>query len=201
MQIYTRTGDKGKTKIIGGAAVYKDDPRVEAYGTIDELNSILGLARVKAANWEELSSDLLKIQHYLFDCGNDIATPAGDERYEYRTSAELVDWLEARIDYYSGQAPEIESFVLPGGTELSALLHVARTVCRRAERRIVSFTRTENTNLLALKFINRLSDFLFAVARAANARSGESDILYDRGGKVFHLDIDKNDIYQEAPDL
>ena len=201
MQIYTRTGDKGKTKIIGGQALYKDDLRIEAYGTIDELNSVIGLIRVKVKMWEDIEQDLLKIQHYLFDCGNDLATPADDERYSYRTSEELIKWLESRIDFYAPLAPAIKSFVLPGGTEVSALFHIARTVCRRAERRIVSFIKENETNFFALKFVNRLSDLLFALARVANARAEEVDVLYDRGGEVFHLDIAKDDIYEEAPDL
>ena len=161
MQIYTRVGDKGETKTIGGKTVFKDDARVEAYGTIDELNSFIGLARVKVdaiEGLESLSEELLEIQHLLFDCGNDIATPAGDERYSYRTSAEAVEWLEARIDEHAQEAPEIETFILPGGSEISAMLHVCRTICRRAERRIVTFMQIEATNPFALKFINRLSD-------------------------------------------
>ncbi len=201
MQIYTRTGDKGKTKLIGGAAVYKDDARVEAYGTIDELNSIIGLARTKIEEWPELDNDLYKIQHYLFDCGNDFASPANNEKYPYRVDETLSTWLEERIDVFTNQAPPVESFILQGGTELAALLHQARTVCRRAERRAVTFMKEEESNPNALKFVNRLSDYLFAVARVANARQDVPDVLYDRGGSVFHLDITKDDIYDEAPDL
>lgn len=201
MQIYTRTGDKGKTKIMGGSAVYKDDARVEAYGTIDELNSHIGLVRTKLSDWEELDEDLGKIQHLLFDCGNDMATPAGDERYSYRVAEEHITWIEGRIDYYSPLAPAVESFILQGGSEVSALLHIARTVCRRAERRVVTFMKDNESNPHALKFVNRFSDYLFAVARVANARAGVQDVLYERGGAVFHLDVKKEDIYEEAPDL
>lgn len=198
MQIYTRVGDKGETKTIGGKTVFKDDARVEAYGTIDELNSFIGLARVKVDEIEclkSLSEELLEIQHLLFDCGNDIATPAGDERYSYRTGEKAVEWLEARIDEHAKESPEIKTFILPGGSETSAMLHVCRTICRRAERRIVTFMQIEATNPYALKFINRLSDYLFAIARSTNAKLNQKDVAYERGGDVFHLDIGKEDIF------
>ena len=200
MQIYTRTGDKGKTKIIGGKALYKDDKRIEAYGTVDELNSLIGVVRTEAKDFPEIDEDLLKVQHLLFDCGNDLATPADNPKYKFRVEKADIEFLESRIDYYADKAPEVKSFVLPGGSKLSALLHLARTFCRRAERRAVSFMKANDSNIYALQFINRLSDLLFALARYVNAKLGIEDVLYSEGGKVFH-DISKEDIYKEAPDL
>lgn len=192
MQIYTRSGDKGTTKLIGGEEVRKDNVRVEAYGTIDELNSVVGLTSSFAVDWPELKPELQQIQQFLFDCGNDFATPEG--KYPYRVTEEAVLWLESLIDIYAEQAPEVESFILPGGTALASQLHLARTVTRRAERTCVTFVNEEAHNPYALKFLNRLSDYFFAVARVANAKFDVADVLYERSGKVFHPEITKYDI-------
>ncbi|KAA9299115.1 MULTISPECIES: cob(I)yrinic acid a,c-diamide adenosyltransferase [Aerococcus] len=184
MQIYTRTGDKGTTRIIGGQEVPKDSLRVNAYGSVDELNSWIGVTISENESWPELNEELIQIQQYLFDCGNDFATPEG--KGEYRLKQAAIDWLEERIDTYNPQAPAVESFILPGGSRLASRLHYARTVTRRCERHIVSFMREESSSPVALKFINRLSDYFFAVARLANVKVGLSDILYERSGKVFH---------------
>lgn len=192
MQIYTRVGDKGKTKLIGGQEVRKDNIRVKAYGSIDELNSVVGLTRSFAGEWPELQAELQLIQQLLFDCGNDFATPDGI--YPYRLNEEDIKWLEARIDVHAVQAPEVTSFILPGGTQLASYLHLARTVTRRVERDCVTYINEEPYNAFALKFINRLSDYFFAVARVANAKFGVNDILYERSGAVFHPEITKNDI-------
>lgn len=190
MQIYTRTGDQGTTRIIGGQSLHKDDPRIQAYGSIDEINSLLGLIRSQNQNWPELNRDLLKIQDMLFDCGNDFAT-ALPEKYPYKVKQTAVDWLEEKIDTMSQATPEIEYFIIPGGSSLASWLHYGRTVCRRAERDCVSFIRSQaNYNPPALKFINRLSDYLFAAGRLANHRQGQADIEYQGAGKVFHQ-IDK----------
>jgi len=192
MQIYTRTGDKGYTKIVGGTPVAKDADRVIAYGTVDELNSIVGVAVSMDGTSSALKKELMQIQQYLFDCGNDLATPHG--KNPYRVNSDLTLWLEQRIDEYASVPPVVESFILPGGSKVASQLHFARTVARRAERDIVTFMWTNDMNGEVLKFINRLSDYFFAVARVMNAEQGVKDVLYERSGRVFHTEITKKDI-------
>lgn len=192
MQIYTRTGDKGYTRIVGGSQLSKDADRVKAYGTVDELNSIVGMIVSQSNIKTSMKKELMIIQQYLFDCGNDLATPHGKK--SYRVDESLTIWLESRIDEYSKIPPNVESFILPGGSQSSSLLHFARTVTRRAEREIVTFMWTNDMNQEVLKFINRLSDYFFAVARMINAEDGIQDVLYERSGQVFHNDITKEDL-------
>ncbi|MDN6640601.1 MAG: cob(I)yrinic acid a,c-diamide adenosyltransferase [Tetragenococcus sp.] len=208
MQIYTRTGDQGTTKLIGGMEVPKDDTRIEAYGTIDELNSLVGCIASLPQLALTFKEELIQIQHYLFDCGNDLATPtfkemrknpprtrkANDPLYPYVVQKEIVEWLESRIDSYADIPPEVNYFILPGGTTESAQLHLARTVARRAERQIVTFQKQGQVNPFALKFVNRLSDYFFVLARVVNAQTGKEDIRYERSKKVFHTDLTKDDI-------
>lgn len=194
MQLYTRTGDQGTTRIIGGKSVHKNSAQVEAYGTVDELNSILGLLAAHGDLWPELQTEIMEIQQYLFDCGNDLATPEASERYPFRLTSDHVSWLESRIDEYSDIPPAIESFILPGGSSLAALIHFARTVTRRAERCTVSLQHVQTINPASLKFLNRLSDYFFALARLANHRAGVEDVLYERSGKVFHNDLTRDRI-------
>lgn len=198
MQLYTRVGDKGQTKIVGNYTVSKDSARVEAYGTVDELNSFVGMAASSELTWPELKKELYQIQQYLFDCGNDLAT-SNTQKYPYRVNSEMTQWLEGIIDGYAAEPKPVESFILPGGTRLAAELHVCRTVTRRAERTIVTFQKEEEMNPSVLPFINRLSDYFFAVARVANFRAAVDDVLYERSGKVFHLDVKKED-YSELED-
>ncbi|UJF15322.1 cob(I)yrinic acid a,c-diamide adenosyltransferase [Jeotgalibaca sp. MA1X17-3] len=192
MQIYTRTGDKGYTSVVGGMKLAKDAERVIAYGTVDELNSVVGMAASVDGISSDLKEELMTIQQYLFDCGNDLATPHG--KNPYRVDEELTLWLESRIDEYAAIPPTVESFILPGGTQLASVLHFARTVARRAEREIVSFQWTNDMNGEVLKFINRLSDYFFAIARVANAEENVKDVLYERSGRVFHTEITKADL-------
>jgi len=192
MQIYTRTGDKGLTRIIGGSQVAKDSPRVIAYGTVDELNSIVGIIVSMATNYPDLQKELMNIQQLLFDCGNDLANP--DKSKEGRLNKDNTLWLESLIDGYSQKAPVVESFILPGGALLASYAHFARTVARRAEREIVTFYWNNDSNEEVLRFVNRLSDYFFALARYINANEGDSDVLYERSGKVFHTEITKADI-------
>lgn len=192
MQIYTRTGDKGYTRIVGGAQLAKDADRVNAYGTVDELNSIIGMAVSLPETKPALKEELMLIQQYLFDCGNDLATPHGKK--PYRISKKETLWLESRIDEYAGIPPTVESFILPGGTQLASKLHFARTVARRAEREIVTFQWTNDMNHDVLKFLNRLSDYFFAIARVINAEANVTDVLYERSGRVFHAEITKADL-------
>lgn len=185
MKVYTRTGDAGETSIIGGR-VPKDDPRIEAYGTIDELNSFVGQAvcLAKEVDFEELYLQLVRIQHELFDCGSDLAY-ARPREDKLKVSAELVDRLEAWLDAFEEKNPPLERFILPGGSALSSSLHVCRTVCRRAERLTVTLQRTTEINPEVRRYLNRLSDYFFVAARAANVHAGVPDVEYERSGKVF----------------
>ena len=193
MRIYTRTGDKGSTSVIG-ARVSKDDARVEAYGTTDELNAFVGQAaawmaadkeRSGDAVWDRLLEELAVIQHELFDCGSDLSY-AEPEASKMKVSAAMTERLEAWIDAHEAALAPIERFILPGGGEPAALLHVCRTVCRRAERRIVTLAGSgQPVPEEVLRYVNRLSDYFFTAARAANAALGVSDVEYERGARVF----------------
>lgn len=185
MKIYTRTGDEGKTGVIGGR-VSKDDVRVEAYGTIDELNAFVGeaMTRLDEKHFADLIQDLMEIQHTLFDAGADLAQ-VGKKR-NYQVTKEMTTHLETLIDRYDQECPPLQRFILPGGSPASAALHVCRVVTRRAERLVVTLCNTQETNDEVRRYLNRLSDFFFTVARLVNARSGVADVEYKRGGQVFH---------------
>jgi cob(I)alamin adenosyltransferase len=186
MKLYTRTGDEGKTSVIGGR-VLKDDNRVEAYGTIDELNSFVGQAAAAAlatGQLDEAHEQLVEIMQELFDCGSDLAFTDPEGR-QFKMTAEPTIRLEGWIDELTAAAPAITRFILPGGSEVSALLHVCRTICRRAERRVVTLSAELPINNEVLKYMNRLSDYFFAAARAANAKLGVPDIEYVRSAEVF----------------
>ncbi|MCY9267284.1 cob(I)yrinic acid a,c-diamide adenosyltransferase [Bacillus licheniformis] len=186
MKLYTKTGDRGKTSLIGGRAD-KDHLRVEAYGTLDEANSFIGLAqsylKAEEALFHDILSELTAIQHELFDCGSDLAHVNVQE--EGKLKAESIIMLEERIDAYVEEAPQLTKFILPGGTEAASFLHAARTVIRRAERKIVALAKEEDIPPLALPYVNRLSDYLFAAARIVNHRLGEVDVEYERSADVF----------------
>jgi cob(I)alamin adenosyltransferase len=182
-KIYTRTGDAGETALGDGTRVPKHAPRVSAYGTVDELNAVLGLARLQAV--AETGAALARIQNDLFDLGADLATPgfgtdAEAARPRLRMIAPQVDRLEAEIDAMNGALAPLRSFVLPGGSALAAALHLARTVCRRAERETVALAGTEPVNPAAVRYLNRLSDWLFVAARVAND-GGRADVLWVPG--------------------
>ena len=166
-RIYTRAGDTGATSLGDGSRVPKTDPRIEAYGTVDELNSFVGLALAG-----ELPADfrewLEQIQNDLFDLGADLAVPLEDERERLRIDHAHVERLEDLCDRVNAGLEPLKSFVLPSGTETAARLHVARSVCRRAERLVVALSATASVNPLAVAYLNRLSDLLFILARAAN---------------------------------
>ena len=168
-RIYTRGGDAGETSLGDGTRVPKDDARIEAFGTVDELNAVLGLALARGVP-DEARPWLERIQNELFDLGADLAVPLVDAKRErLRVSDEQVAALEELCDRANAPLEALRSFVLPGGTEAAALLHLARTICRRAERLAVTLARTEDVNPTALAYLNRLSDLLFILARAANA--------------------------------
>ena len=175
MKIYTRPGDTGETALFGGKRVGKDDARIEAYGTVDELNSFIGLAR---ATWPEspVDAELERIQNDLFDVGAQLAAP-GHDRF---TGADprRIEELERAIDDAEKELVPLTNFVLPGGSAAAAQLHVARTVCRRAERNVVSLG--EGAPRGTVVYLNRLSDFLFVAARFVNARLETSDVIWKK---------------------
>jgi cob(I)alamin adenosyltransferase len=182
-RIYTRRGDEGETSLVGGQRVGKDALRIECYGTVDELNSWLGLARGSAleqASLELLSSILLRVQHELFNLGSILATLPADvhPRQPRVTEAEVLQ-LEREIDRMNEELPALRSFVLPGGSRLNAELHGARTVCRRAERIAVALMRHEPGTDEGVKYLNRLSDALFVWSRWANHRLGLDEVLWE----------------------
>jgi len=181
-RVYTRRGDKGDTSLAGGQRVRKDSLRIEAYGTVDELNSFVGVARVSAneAGLGELSRILLRVQHELFNLGSILATMPEDvhPRQARITEAEIT-LLESEIDTMNGRLPALRSFVLPGSCRLNAELHVCRTVCRRAERVCTALARQENVPGEAVKYLNRLSDALFVWSRWASHQTGAPETLWE----------------------
>lgn len=180
-RIYTRTGDDGTTSLGSRERVSKDDPRVEAYGTVDELNSILGLAVASDLD-ERLDEPLADIQNDLFHLGSELAVPEsdGERRPGPRIEQRHVDRLEETIDELNGELDPLGNFILPGGASGSAWLHFARTVCRRAERRLVTLSGEEKIDPAAIRYLNRLSDLLFVMARFENRIRGLDDVLWDR---------------------
>ncbi len=182
-KIYTRTGDAGETALGNGARVNKNDLRVNAYGTVDETNATVGLARLHASG--DMSDALSRIQNDLFDLGADLCRPdmAKDADAEYpplRLAPAQVDRLENEIDQMNAELAPLRSFVLPGGSALSAHLHLCRTVSRRAERLAVALASQEDINAAAVKYLNRLSDWFFVASRVANG-NGADDVLWVPG--------------------
>ena len=177
MRIYTRTGDDGETGLFGGGRVGKDDPRVEAYGAVDEVNACLGIARA-AGLPDDLERIAARLQEELFVLGADLATPP-DTKARAAKVVRLPEGaaaaLEPEIDRCEEGLPPLTTFILPGGSPAGAALHLARTVCRRAERRLVTLARAETVSPAAVPYLNRLSDLLFVMARAANARAGKAE--------------------------
>jgi len=179
-RIYTRGGDAGETSLGDGSRVSKLDPRIAAFGTVDELNSMLGVIVARDCR-SEIRDVLVRVQNELFDLGADLSVPLEHEG-RLRTTQEQVDALEIECDRFNAELPELKSFVLPGGSDAAALLHVARTVCRRAERETLVAAGAHAVNLLTLVYLNRLSDLLFILARAANAAGGHEEPLWKPGG-------------------
>lgn len=173
-RIYTKTGDQGSTGLGDGSRVEKDHVRVEAYGTVDELNAAIGLLLSDEIP-EDIAEILIEVQHDLFDLGGELCIPG-----HALLKDERVEALERSLDTLNAELPALEEFILPGGTRSSALCHLARTVCRRAERRVVALARKEQVGAAAIRYLNRLSDLLFVTARSLNKRSGRSDVLWDR---------------------
>lgn len=181
-KIYTRTGDDGTSGLVDGSRRAKCDPRFEAIGAVDEANSTLGLAAVVLAG-TALEPDIMRIQNDLFDLGADIATPGEDfapSDMVLRMVAAQTEWLEVRIDALNADLAPLTSFILPGGSEAAARVHIARAAVRRAERAATALTAAEAVNPAALAYLNRLSDYLFVLARAVNAE-GAGDVLWVPG--------------------
>ncbi|HEM5489815.1 TPA: cob(I)yrinic acid a,c-diamide adenosyltransferase [Streptococcus suis] len=187
MRIYTGYGDSGKTRLYGGDRVSKTHERVEAYGTMDELCSLLGRIVAEMREYPELDDlrmECEKIQQQLFDCGSDLATPR--ELRPYKQEEAAINWLEERMDAYMHQPPQLEKFIIPGGHLIASSLHMARTLTRRLERRMVALMEIEEkVNPVGLVYINRLSDYFFVLARLVNFRLGVADTVYERSSKIF----------------
>ncbi|ADU50247.1 ATP:cob(I)alamin adenosyltransferase [Thermaerobacter marianensis DSM 12885] len=183
MKIYTRTGDAGETGLLGGGRVPKSHPRVEAYGAVDELNAMLGLAAAYL-DGEEPAALLRELQQDCFLLGADLAAPPGPARRQEtglpQVTAQRVQALEAWIDRLDAELPPLRQFILPGGTVAASALHVARTVARRAERRVAALAAQEEVNPVILQYLNRLSDLLFVLARWVNHRAGVPDVPWQR---------------------
>jgi cob(I)alamin adenosyltransferase len=186
MKIYTRTGDKGETALFGGGRVPKGHGRVEAYGTVDELNAVIGFACTQVRD-ASIAERLERLQHDLFALGADLATPpARGGRKRPATPdvpEERIAEMEGWIDEADAELPALRAFVLPGGTAGAAALHVARTVCRRAERAAVRLAADEPVGELVIPFLNRLSDLLFTLARLENHRGGQGDVEWRKPGE------------------
>ena len=179
-RIYTRGGDAGETSLGDGSRVSKLDPRIAAYGAVDELNAAVGVVLAGECP-DELREVLTRVQNELFDVGADLSVPWGIEG-RLRVEQGIVDRLEHDCDRFNAELPELKSFVLPGGTEAAASLHVARTICRRVERAVLAAAREVELDPLALVYLNRLSDLLFILARAANSAAGREEPLWRPGG-------------------
>ena len=192
-RVYTRLGDRGETALVGGKRVPKDSPRIVAYGTVDELNAIVGLVRVfnteamtargaRRPRHVWLDATLRKVQNQLFDLGSELATPS-DAEYEgmFKVGAGEVTELERIMDECQKDLPPLKSFILPGGGRIHGFLHQARTVCRRAERELLALSRVEPVSEWTLRYLNRLSDLFFVLGRWVGKHAGETEYLWERG--------------------
>ena len=186
-RIYTKRGDRGETSLVNGRAIPKDDLKIEAYGTVDELNAFVGAACVSAEDLapahpplEKLAAILVRVQHELFNLGSVLATdPAEVHPRQPQTSDSDVEQLESEIDEMNAELGKLRSFVLPGGCRLNTDLHLCRTVCRRAERLCVALSRKEEVPAAALRYLNRLSDAFFVWSRWASQQLGEAEVLWE----------------------
>ncbi|HEY3781778.1 MAG TPA: cob(I)yrinic acid a,c-diamide adenosyltransferase [Fimbriimonadaceae bacterium] len=175
MKIYTKTGDSGSTGLVGGSRIEKGSPRITAIGEVDELNAALGVVRV-AAGGADLAAPIAKIQNLLFELGAELATPLDSKFKNEGINQAAVDFLEKSIDLQNESLPQLRNFILPGGSELAARLHLARCICRRSERAVLALHKQEQQRDVTLIFLNRLSDWLFVAARTANRLEGVEDI-------------------------
>lgn len=182
MKIYTKTGDQGETGLFGGPRVRKDDPRIEAFGDVDELNAVLGVVRCEPLD-ERLDGLLMAIQNELFDLGAQLASPEPARAGVPHITEAHIARLEQAIDEYDANLPPLRAFILPGGARAAALLHSARAVCRRAERRVVYLAQQAEIAGEVVIYLNRVSDLLFVLARAANHMAGRGDVLWQSSGR------------------
>jgi cob(I)alamin adenosyltransferase len=181
MKIYTKTGDDGTTGLYGGGRVRKDDVRIEAFGAVDELNAVLGVARAEVLP-AEIDELLMRVQNELFDLGAELATAQPSVQGLTVVGAREIGALEAAIDRFDAGLAPLKAFILPAGTRAAAALHLARTVCRRAERRVLTLSAQagERVSPQTVVYLNRLSDLLFVLARAANAAAGQTDVEWKK---------------------
>ena len=179
MKIYTRTGDTGETGLLGGARVRKDVPRIEAYGTVDELNAVLGVARAEGVS-RDVDAILATLQHQLFVVGAELAAPTSRSGPAAPIDARHISDLEATIDRLEEGLPQLKQFILPGGSRAAAQLHLARCVCRRAERRTVGLAPNEKVSPDIIRYLNRVGDLLFVLARWANHQANIPDTAWDK---------------------
>ena len=191
MKIYTKYGDEGFTRLAGGERVSKTHVRVEAYGTMDEVCSLLGVIVAEIREDEKLNSVLGEIreeceniQQQLFDCGSDLAVPEGLR--EYKQKVDDVEWLEQRMDEYIPLLPKLEYFIIPGGSKISSMFHLLRTTTRNLERKMVAVIEArESVNKIGLKYVNRLSDYFFVIACLVNVKLNVEETVYKKSKKVF----------------
>ncbi|MFH1194569.1 MAG: cob(I)yrinic acid a,c-diamide adenosyltransferase [bacterium] len=183
MKIYTKTGDSGKTSLFNGSIVWKDDLRIDAYGTIDELNSMIGLAHTEIDNIE-IKETLIDIQFDLFIAGADLASPNDPDKKQTLQRIIENDFrkLESKIDYFDSKLPTLKNFIIPGGSKGSSILHLARTICRRAERQVVTLGNKAEIGKDIIIYLNRLSDLLFVLARYENMVNATPDIIWKTRG-------------------
>ena len=186
MKIYTKTGDDGTTGLLGGRRTEKDTARIESFGCVDELNCAVGMANC-ATNDNELSQILVQIQNHLFELGADLATPEDEKASIPRINEHHIRELEDRIDNFWPSLPPMKHFILPGGCELAARLHLARSLCRRAERHAVTLSRSEPIKPDVKTYLNRLSDLLFVLARRANQLANVEDVPWNSGRRADTL--------------
>lgn len=181
MKIYTKTGDAGETGLFGGPRVRKDDPRIEAYGSVDELNAVLGLARCEALP-AEIEATLARVQNDLFAVGAELASPDPQAMGTAWVGEGQIVLLERDIDAFDSRLPPLREFILPAGKRAACTIHVARGVCRRAERNLVTLANAEGANVSenVIRYLNRLGDYLFVAARAANVLAGEAEIPWKK---------------------
>ena len=179
MKIYTKFGDAGETALYGGTRLRKDEPRIEAIGTVDELNAYIGYAQTLVED-ADLSELMARVQNHLFDVGADLATPATHTKTaEFRIPADFTTEMETAIDTLSAELPPLTNFILPGGCTAGATLHIARVVCRRSERCVVRLARETEVNSEIIRSLNRLSDLLFVLARTVNFRTQTPEPIWE----------------------
>lgn len=178
MKIYTRKGDKGQTSLLGGSRVSKANARIEAYGTVDELNSSLGLIRDSTKELQSMDHSLVRIQHQLFNIGSVLAAGEGTKMQLPEITKDDIDWLEKEMDTMDEELPELRNFILPGGNLTASFCHQARCICRRAERRVVALGEVDKVDEIIINYLNRLSDYLFVLARFCTLKLGGQETAW-----------------------